>query len=66
MLHPTRGQNIVSLQDASRCQIVDDILETNVFEHGTKRHALLCAQEGLFLTQVWKAKNTFIKSNECD
>lgn len=31
--HLTRGQYVVSLQDACGCQIVDDVLETNVFEH---------------------------------
>lgn len=55
--HLTRGQNIVSLQDACRCEVVDDVLETNVFEHWTKRFALLCDQEGLFLTQVCGMKS---------
>lgn len=52
----TRGQNIISLQNACRCQIVDDILQTNVFEDWTKRSAFFCIQEGLFLTQVCRAK----------
>lgn len=64
MSHLTRGQDIVSLQDACRCQIVDDKLKTNVFEHRAKRRALLCAQEGLFLTQIWKAKPVFNRSNK--
>lgn len=55
--HLTRGQNVVSLQDACRCQIVDDVLETNVSEHRAKRFAVLGVQEGLFFTQVWSTKS---------
>lgn len=55
----TGRQNVVPLQDACRCQIVDDILETDVFENRTIRRAIFCVQKGLFLTQICRAKPFF-------
>lgn len=52
----TGWQNIVPLQDARRRQVVDDVLEANMFEHWTEGGALLGVQEGFFLTQVCRAK----------
>lgn len=64
----TRGQNIISLQDARRRQIVDNVLETDVFEHWAKRCTFICVQEGLFLTQVCgpRANKKNSQTSECD
>lgn len=49
-------QNVVSLQNPCRCQIVDDVLQTHKLENGAKRGAILRVQKGLLLTQVCRRK----------